>query len=228
MRRLFMYCVCFVLLVWVAPVSGRTRQGTPPNAASNPSMVFVVRHAEAYLNLSDHAGMPEEELDSLTPRGIKQATETGAYLRDKNVLLVVASPTGRTRQTARIIAEQTGLKSSPSEDPAFASTKDGLTPDGKLADWSWRQEQWKAGRDPRPEGGESLEDAVKRAVQALEELIRQHPGKALVIVTHSDICAGLAGQAAGTPFPCRYGKHKTSFGSVIQIAVSPDGTWELL
>jgi len=191
-------------------------------------MVFVVRHAQAYLNLPDHDGMPEEKLDSLTPRGIKQATATGAYLRDKNIVLVVASPTGRTRQTSGIIAEQIGMKSSPSVDPAFAATKDGLTPDGKPADWSWRQEQWKADRDPRPEGGESLEDAVNRAVQAVEELIRQHPGKALVIVTHSDICAGLAGQAAGTPFPSRYGKHKTSFGSVIQIAVSPDGNWKLL
>jgi broad specificity phosphatase PhoE len=168
--------------------------------------------------------MDKEKLDSLTPRGIEQARKTGAYLKDKNIFAVISSPTGRTRQTARIIAEEIGLKGSFSEDSAFSSMKKGRTSKGKVAGWSWRTAQWRAGRDPRPEGGESLEDATKRAVQALKVLIGRYPGKVFVIVTHSDICAGLAGYAGDTPYPERYEKYKISPGSVINIRVSPEGT----
>jgi broad specificity phosphatase PhoE len=172
--------------------------------------------------------MPKEKLDSLTLRGIEQARKTGAYLKDKNIFVVIASPTGRTRETARIIAEEIGLKGSFSEDRSFVSMKKGETSEGKLVNWSWLKKQWREGRDPRPKGGESLEDATKRAVQALAILIKKYPGKGLVIVTHSDICAGLAGHTDDTPYPERYEKHGISLGSVIEIAVSPDGTWVLL
>jgi broad specificity phosphatase PhoE len=228
MQRLFTYCVCFVLFVCVGAVSDPTAQGAPQSGEPIYPTVFVVRHAEAYQNVSPPPGMPKEKLDSLTPRGIEQARKTGAYLKDKNVSVVIASPTGRTTETACIIAEEIGFKGSFSEDRAYASMEKGMTAEGKPADWSWRKKQWREGRDPRPKGGESLADATKRAVEALEILIKKFPGKGLVIITHSDICAGLAGHADDTPYPERYEKHGTSLGSVIEIAVSPDGTWVLL
>jgi broad specificity phosphatase PhoE len=228
MQRLSTYCVCFVLFVCVGAQSGPSAQGAAQSAEPIYPTVFVVRHAEAYKNVSHPPGMPKGKLDSLTPRGIEQARNTGAYLKDKNIFVVVASPTGRTRETARIIAEEIGLKGSFSEDRAFASMKKGVTSEGKPATWSWRKRQWREGHDPRPKGGESLADATKRAVQTLKTLIKKYPGKGIVIITHSDICAGLAGHAGDTPYPRRYEKHKTSLGSVIEIAVSPDGTWVLL
>ena len=224
MRQSFTYCFWVILVVFIGAASDPSAQGATQRETTVYPVVFVVRHAEAYKNVSHPSGMAKEKLDSLTPRGIEQARKAGAYLKDKNVFAVISSPTGRTRQTARIIAEESGSKGSFVEDPAFESMKKGRTSKGKLVGWSWREAQWKAGRDPRPEGGESLEDATKRAVQALKALIKQYPGKVFVIVTHSDICAGLAGQAGGTPYPERYEKHKTALGSVSEIAFSPDGT----
>ncbi len=224
MRRSFIYCVWVILVAFIGAATDPSAQGATQKEAPVYPMAFVVRHAEAYKNVSHPSDMAKEKLDSLTPRGIEQARKAGAYLKDKNIFAVISSPTGRTRQTARIIAEEIGLKGSFFEDSAFRSMKKGRTSKGKLAGWSWREAQWKAGRDPRPEGGESLEDATKRAVQALKVLIKQYPGKVFVMVTHSDICAGLAGHAGDTPYPERYEKHKTSLGSVSEIAFSPDGT----
>lgn len=67
--------------------------------------VYLVRHGEAYRNVPHPADMPEQKLDSLTPRGLTQAAGAGKILKGKGVVAVIASPTGRTRQTAAAIIE---------------------------------------------------------------------------------------------------------------------------
>jgi len=181
MKRLFLSCIWLVLLASIASVSSISPKRTAPAAEPNASTVFVVRHAEAYQNIFHLPGTTKEKLDSLTSRGVQQAKKTGVYLKNKNIVAVIASPTGRTRQTARIIAEEVGLNYVFSGNPAFASIKKGQTPEDKPVTWSWRQEQWKAGNDPQTRGGESLEDATNRAVQTVETLTREYPGEGVVI-----------------------------------------------
>jgi broad specificity phosphatase PhoE len=222
MRKFFINSICLLILVGMgyAPVlAGEKSKG------SNGTRVFIVRHAEAYKNLPVTAHMSREKRDSLTPEGFKQAKKTGKYLKNRDVAVVVASPTGRTRQTARIIAQEIGLKGVFSENTAFRSTEQGATPDGNPTSWSWRKGQWNAGQDPRPQRGESLQDAVNRAVQAVAALIRQYPERGVVIVTHSDICAGIAGDAVNTPFHQRYQKHGFDLGSVSEFVVYRNGDW---
>ncbi len=225
MGKFTIYFTLFLSLLGTGCASFNSETG-----AAEPVLlrVFVVRHGQAYSNLRPVPDMPKEKLDSLTSQGLQQAKGVGEYLRGKNIVNVIASPTGRTRETARIIAEEVGLKGVITENPAFASMKDGKTPDGKPSTMAWRGSQWDTGQDPRPEGGESLADATRRAVEAVEALATPYRGKALVIVTHSDICAGLAGHADNTPVHQRYDKHSIGFASVIEIAISPKGTWELL
>lgn len=189
--------------------------------------LFVVRHGEAYQNLPSHAHIPGERQDALTPAGMGQAKKTGRHLRDKGIVVVVASPTGRTRQTARIISEEIGLGGAYREAPAFRSMKKGRTPEGKPVAWSWRTLQWEAGRDPRPQGGESLQDATTRAVLGVDALMAKYPGKAVVIVTHSDICAGLAGQGRDIPYHRRYAEYQVDLGSAIEIEIDHRGIWKM-
>ena len=224
MKKIFHYCICLVFLISAgcAPVTTQEPTGKP-----SVQTFFIVRHAEAYKNLFFHSHMPKEKQDSLTPSGLKQAKKGGEYLKDKNIIAVVASPTGRTRQTARLISEEVGLNGVFSENLAFKSMRKGKTPDGKPVTWSWRKAQWKAGHDPRPQGGESLQDATDRAVRGVEALIKKYPAKSVVIVTHSDICASLAGHAKNTPLHQRYKKHGVGLGSVIEISFGPQGTWKL-
>ena len=225
MRKFSIYLGVFLFLLGAGCASF-----TPEKGIGEPVLleIFVVRHGQAYSNLRPAPDMPKEKLDSLTPQGLQQAKLAGEYLRGKNIVTVIASPTGRTRETARIIAEEVGLKGALTENPAFASMKDGKTPDGKPSAMAWRVAQWGAGQDPRPEGGESLADATRRAVEAVQALATPYRAKALVIVTHSEICAGLAGHADNTPVHQRYDKHLIEFASVLEIAISQKGTWELL
>jgi len=77
MKRFFTYCVCFVLSVCVWVVSGPSAQGAAQSIEPiYPTTVFIVRHAEAYKNVSHPPDMPKEKVDSLTPRGIEQARKT--------------------------------------------------------------------------------------------------------------------------------------------------------
>lgn len=213
-----------LLLVSACATSGPAISEAP---APNALRLLVVRHGEAYSNVPHPADMPREQLDSLTTKGITQATAAGAFLKKHSVVAVFVSPTGRTRQTGTIIAQQIGLPGVTAEEAAFAGMKEGKTPEGQAASWSWRLAQWKAGRDARPVGGDSLEDAATRAIRAVERLAAQHSGKAVVVVTHSDISAALIGHAAGTPMVQRPDKHTVPTASVSEIIVSSDGVWKL-
>ena len=190
--------------------------------------LLLVRHGEAYSNLPNPLHLPPEQLDALTPQGISEVTATGRLAASHPVVAVVASPTGRTRQTATIIAREAELKEGIAEDAAFASVQMGTQPDGSATTWEWRFSAWKAGDDPRPAGGESLADAAVRAVRAVQLLAARHPGKAIVVVTHSDIVAALLGHAVGTPVGQRYEKHKVPTGSVSEITISGDSDWKLV
>ncbi len=189
--------------------------------------VYLVRHGEAYRNIPHPADMPEQKLDSLTPKGLTQAAAAGKSLKGKDVVAVIASPTGRTRQTAQPIWEALGLQESYSQDAAFASLKAGKTPDGQPVSWEWRQKQWKAGRDPRPAGGESLADGAVRAINAIGQLAKKYPGGSVAIVTHGEICAALLGRADDTPMCERYELHDVPTGSVSEIVITEVG-WYLL
>jgi broad specificity phosphatase PhoE len=189
--------------------------------------VHIVRHAEAYKNVPHLPSTPKEKLDSLTPKGLMQAASIGKFLRDKGVVVVITSPTGRTRQTADAIGKALGLDKRYFEDKAFASLRKGKTPNGKPVSWSWRKKQWKAGHDPRPEGGESLADGAARAIGAINQLAKQYPGEAVTIVSHGDICAALLGQAESTSISKRHELHDVATGSVSEIIITDSG-WYLL
>ena len=69
------------------------------------SEILLVRHGEALWNAE---GRYQGRLDSpLTDRGIAQATAIGDHLASMNIrpAKIVASPLGRTRQTAAILVE---------------------------------------------------------------------------------------------------------------------------
>lgn len=201
-------------------------ESTSPAVEGNVLLrVYIVRHGEAYKNVPHLEDTPAEKLDSLTPRGLKQAAAAGRFLKGKGVVAVIASPTGRTRQTADTIGEALGLKEHYSQDKSFASITAGTTPEGEPVTWDWRRKQWAAGRDPRPEGGESLADGVARAVDAIDRLAKQYPGQAVAIVSHGDICAGLLGQAEKRPITERYEANAIPTGSVSGIVIT-DVEWD--
>lgn len=185
--------------------------------------VYLVRHAESKKNVVHLPWTPEEELDTLTAQGRRQAVAIGNFLNDKGIVAIMSSPAGRTRETANAIGQVIGWKAGYEVNPAFASLRGGKSLDGNQISWAWREKQWSLGQDPRPEGGESLADGELRAKGSLEKLAGNFPGKAIVIVSHGDICAALLGYAENIPMSKRYASHNVPTGSVSEFIMTHTG-----
>lgn len=127
-------------------------------AGSSGLQLILVRHAEAFRNLPDWQSVPDARLDSLTPRGIKQADAVGKALKESGVQVatVLTAPTGRAGQTAALIMKALGLQGKPAIDPAVDACQ----------------------------AGETSADKSARIMGAIARLEQMYMGKTVVIVTH--------------------------------------------
>jgi probable phosphoglycerate mutase len=147
--------------------------------------VFMVRHGATELSAEDRfAGVTNVELSD---EGREQARRLSERLSAEKISAVYASPLGRTVETARILAAPHNLP---------VQTCDGFR---EISHGHWegmkRREveekfpkemaEWE--KDPytfAPEGGESGLAVTARALPALIDLVREHPGENILIVSH--------------------------------------------
>jgi broad specificity phosphatase PhoE len=147
--------------------------------------VFMVRHGATVLSAEDRfAGVTDVELSE---EGREQARRLADRLSGEKIAAVYASPLGRTVETARILAAPHDLQ---------VQTCDGFR---EISHGHWegmkRREveekfpeemaEWE--KDPytfAPEGGESGLGVTARALPALIDLVRGHPGENILIVSH--------------------------------------------
>jgi broad specificity phosphatase PhoE len=147
--------------------------------------VFMVRHGATVLSAEDRfAGVTDVELSE---EGREQARRLADRLSGEKIAAVYASPLGRTVETARILAAPHDLQ---------VQTCDGFR---EISHGHWegmkRREveekfpeemaEWE--KDPytfAPEGGESGLAVTARALPALIDLVRGHPGENILIVSH--------------------------------------------
>ena len=166
--------------------------------------IYLVRHGETEWN---RAGRMQGHLDSpLTPRGEAQARAVGETLReliDGDGFDIVASPLGRTRATAALIAEALGVGS-----PGAIATDrrlkemlwgewDGLTRSeiearnpGALA--RRRDDNW----NHLPPGGESWAVTALRVASFLADMDSDRP---LIVVSHGGTGRVIRGLYGGLP-----------------------------
>ena len=139
--------------------------------------VFMVRHGATVLSAEDRfAGVTDVELSE---EGREQARRLAERLSDEKIAAIYASPLGRTVETARILAAPHNLQ---------VQTSDGFR---EISHGHWegmkRREveekfpnemaEWE--KDPytfAPVGGESGLAVTARALPALIDLVRKHPG----------------------------------------------------
>ncbi len=72
--------------------------------------LYFIRHGQTVMNVSGHFGGIIET--PLTQKGQLEAKIAGQSAKDLGIDLIVASPLGRTLETARIIAKEIGYKQS--------------------------------------------------------------------------------------------------------------------
>jgi probable phosphoglycerate mutase len=153
--------------------------------SSAQTRVFLVRHGATALAAEDRfAGATDVPLSD---EGRAQVSRLAARLGRECISAVYASPLGRTVETASILAQPHGLE---------VKTRDGLR---EISHGRWekmtRQEveqhfpeeaaAWD--QDPftfAPEGGESGLAVTARALPVLIDLVRQHAGETVLVVSH--------------------------------------------
>lgn len=199
-------------LLALAALLGACATPTTPPPPLVARTLFVVRHPEAH---SDVASLPGQA-DALTARGESQAVALGQQLAGRGATHLFGAPAARTSRTAELIGQVLDLR--PASAPALAALGSGDVP------WPRRLADWTAGRDPRPDDGESMADGVRRALA----LVRSVPRDAVaVLVTHGDLAAGLIGHARQLPAPERWARCEPPVGSVTVLRVDDEGRWSL-
>jgi broad specificity phosphatase PhoE len=147
--------------------------------------VFMVRHGATTLTAEDRfAGATDVQLSD---EGREQARRLAERLRHERIAAVFASPMGRTLETARILAESHGL--SVQKRDGFREIShgrwEGMT--RREVEERFPQEAAEWEKDPytfAPEGGESGLAVTARALPALLQLVREFPGKTMLVVSH--------------------------------------------
>jgi probable phosphoglycerate mutase len=153
--------------------------------ASKAMRVFMVRHGATVLSVEDRfAGATDV---ALSDEGREQTQRLAERLSHEKIVGVFASPLGRTVETAQILAAPHDLE---------VQTRDGFR---EISHGRWEQmtrrevekrfpeeaAEWE--KDPytfAPAGGESGLAVTARALPALIELVRDHPGQNILVVSH--------------------------------------------
>jgi phosphoserine phosphatase len=147
--------------------------------------VYVVRHGQTAWNKEEiFRGRSDVPLNET---GLREASLAAEYFRGRGIQAIYSSPLARAWQTAQKIAGVVGQKVFPLQginDMSFGTWEGKPIGDVQKNDGQ-RYAQWvEAPHLLRIPGGESLDEVRDRALAALEEVIRTHEGKAVVLVSH--------------------------------------------
>jgi broad specificity phosphatase PhoE/ribonuclease HI len=166
-------------------------QGKPPRwsgAKGTPTRMLLLRHGQTPMSLERrYSGRGEP---SLTPLGERQALGAAARLSAMDSVdastPIITSPLGRTRQTARALADATGGR---------VGIHEGLI-ETDFGGWEGLTFAEAAERDPEihrrwlgdssvpTPGGESFDTVYRRVLKTRDELISAHSGQTIVVVSH--------------------------------------------
>lgn len=147
--------------------------------------LFLIRHGATVLTAEDRfAGSTDVELSDI---GRHQAQCLAARLADDEISAVYASPLSRTMATAAIVGEPHRLAPIPRDGlrEIDHGRWEGLRRAEVEAKFSEEYAAWE--EDPyifAPAGGESGINVLARALPVIREIVLEHKGKNVVIVSH--------------------------------------------
>ncbi|ACB95054.1 histidine phosphatase family protein [Beijerinckia indica] len=167
-------------------------------------MIYLVRHGQTEFNAQ---GRFQGQVDSpLTARGKDQARQIGGMLRrliEPDHAIVFASPLGRTKQTAHILAEAAGIRQEIVFDPGLMEIGmgcwEGLTNSEIEANWpdarsGFSRNEWYF-HSPDGERYEAFSDRLEGALHR----VTSHSCTSRIIVSHGVASRVLRGLYANLP-----------------------------
>ena len=190
---------------------------------SPPTIMLLLRHGQTPLSAERRfSGRGDAEL---TDAGVEQARSLAARVAQASTVdTIVSSPLRRARQTADLVA--TALHLPVTEDPALAETDfgkwDGLTLAEVRERFPADLDEWFGSIDVAPPGGESFAATAVRVRGARDRLLRDHPAKTVVVVSHVTPIKLLLRSALDAPMHALYRMHLDLTG-ISEIDWYPDG-----
>jgi len=185
LRSVFMLMMTESKFYWMNQARLRPKEVYAQAMSQSHTRIFLVRHGATVLTVEDRfAGSIEVELSD---EGRQQASRLAVRLREEKIAAVYASNMGRTMETARILAEPHGL--AVQERPGLREISHGrweqLTRKEVEQKYPLEASEWD--KDPytfAPAGGESGLAVTARALPTLIDLVRDHPGQTILVVSH--------------------------------------------
>jgi probable phosphoglycerate mutase len=175
------------------PVTGPAPGATPNSLVGwapdlgRPTRVVLLRHGQTDRTLGKRFNGSGGVDTSLDPAGRAQAAAAAAWVGSCGVVDAVrSSPLARARETATVVAEALGLSAEVDEglrETAFGAW-DGHTFAEVQERWPAELQAWLASTSAAPPGGESFEQVAVRVRRARDRIVREHPGRTVVAVTH--------------------------------------------
>lgn len=170
---------------------------------ADATVLVLLRHGEtAHTEQRRFSGSGGAD-PALSERGLAQARQaasalvTGSYGIDA----VVTSPLARCRQTAQVVADRLGLPVAVADglrETAFGAWE-GLTFGEVRARRPAELDAWFGSPAAAPPGGESFDDVTSRVARTRDELLAEHRGRTVLLVSHVTPVKTLLRLALGAP-----------------------------
>lgn len=160
---------------------------------SEQIIFFLVRHGESECNVKSIANcLPEKRKYHLTEEGEKQIEKIAKTLKKKKIDAIISSPMQRTKETAEIISEATGIP----------VVYDERLQEAGLGVFNGRPFQEFRAKYPNPhmrivpdpaDKVESFIEMRNRLKSFLDDIQGKYTGKKMVVVSHGDPLEQLHG-----------------------------------
>ena len=162
--------------------------------------LILIRHGETDWNIEGrYTGQSDVPLNAC---GLEQADSLAKQLQGKKIDAIYSSDLRRAHQTAKALAESRGtrLLIDPRLREIHQGEWEGMLFKDIRASYSqaWEQRE----RDPllvAPPGGETVGQVRTRVLEALRDILHQHPDSHLAIVSHGLVLALIKVHIAGLP-----------------------------
>jgi probable phosphoglycerate mutase len=195
----------------------------PGGVTEQLTTVVLVRHGRTHLTESKRISGRGGENPRLSDLGREDAHKvakalaeignTGPWSHLSPISSIVASPIQRTMDTAHIIANELGLGVQVNEKIAEISFGDwdGHTNEEVMSKWDADFKNWQGSWSVSPPNGESLEVFDARVQSGRRQILAEHAGKTVAVVSHvmpirgfirAGMDAGVAGYWRPQISPC--------------------------
>lgn len=163
---------------------GSSESAHPAAPRGHEGRLILARHGQTDHNVARRL---QGQVDiPLNAQGREQARALAQALSADRPDVIVASPLGRARETARAVGEAVGLPVA--EDPAFLERGfgqwEGLTGPEIQDRWPEQHRQWRAHEPVHGVGVEQRQEVGERFAAACRALLREHPGQTVLVVSH--------------------------------------------